>query len=422
MPTNANILLQQTNSVDPAGAIFSGRQMKQQINQMPARNKLLDLTNTGKDLSNQSAEMGIEEQGHINNLRSVAEGVMGLDPYLQSNDVQGGLNYLGGRIKEIQAREGDATNTINAYKALQSGDVEGLKTKGASFIQDMERMGVLKGINGSAGSKAFAPVPMADEEGNFTGYGMPTFNPDTGASGLNPISAPGGSGFANPSTLAGDKAAATERAKLGAQLDIKPEIEGAVTKAKGAAETTAASEKRFAEKIGEEGASIYSNLQQAAQSASEFIPRLQSLRDLAYQVETGTGAEIKLAAKKALGIDSADMEELNAKLGELAQDILNQQTGTKTDFDFENAVRQSAALGKTPEANARLINAMIDRQQQAIYFADQAKKAYDKGGVKAILDMRYDSAPADKNQQALDWARSHPEDPRAQQIMKKIGG
>lgn len=161
-------------------------------------------------------------------------------------------------------------------------------------------------------------------------------------------------------------------------------------------ETKAASERKFKEQIGAEGAQVYSSLQKAAQSASAFIPRLQSLRDLAYKVETGTGAEIKLAAKKALGIDSADMEELNAKLGELAQDILNQQTGTKTDFDFQNAVRQSASLGKSPEANVRLIKALIERQQQAIYFADQAKKAYAKDGVKGVLDMRY-SAPVDNS-------------------------
>lgn len=161
-----------------------------------------------------------------------------------------------------------------------------------------------------------------------------------------------------------------EQARLGAQID-------------------AAANKRFSEQLGSEGAKIYSDLQKSAQQASAFIPRLQSLRDLASRVDTGTGAEIKLAAKKALGIDSADMEELNAKLGELAQDILNQQTGTKTDFDFQNAVRQSAALGKTKEANIRLINALINRQIEAVNFGDQAREAFQQGGVKGVLDMRF---------------------------------
>lgn len=166
-----------------------------------------------------------------------------------------------------------------------------------------------------------------------------------------------------------------------------------VAEGKGLGETSVVAEKEFQSLLGKEGGKIYANLQSAAQGASAFIPRLESLRKLASTVTTGTGAEIKLMAKKALGIDSADMEELNAKLGELAQDILNQQTGTKTDFDFQNAVRQSASLGKTPEANARLIEALIARQEQAVRFGDMAKDAMRKGGVQGVLDLRY-SAPA----------------------------
>lgn len=157
------------------------------------------------------------------------------------------------------------------------------------------------------------------------------------------------------------------------------------------AETLSAPDLKFAEKLGAEGGAIYSKLQKAAQDASTFVPRLKSLAKLADKVKTGTGAEIKMLAKRALGVDSANMEVLNARLGELAQDILNQQTGTKTDFDFQNAVRQSASLGKTPAANALLIQALIDRQKQAIDFGNQAKKAYKRGGPQAVLDMRYQS-------------------------------
>jgi len=164
-----------------------------------------------------------------------------------------------------------------------------------------------------------------------------------------------------------------------------------VRSAQEVAQTDAATERKFKEQLGSTGANVYTDLQMAAQKASAFIPRLKSLKELSSKVETGTGAEIKLAAKKALGIDSADMEELNAKLGELAQDILNQQTGTKTDFDFQNAVKQAASLGKTKEANTRLIEALVDRQLEAVSFGDMAKEAYDKGGVKAVLDMRFSS-------------------------------
>lgn len=178
----------------------------------------------------------------------------------------------------------------------------------------------------------------------------------------------------------------------GPSLDEKLQFEIDKEKGKLGAQTDAAEEKKFKEQLGVSGAKVYADLQNAAQQASAFIPRLQSLKTLASKVSTGSGAEIRMAAKKALGIDSSDMEELNAKLGELAQDILNQQTGTKTDFDFQNAVRQSASLGKTKEANVRLIKALIDRQLEAVNFGDMAREAYELGGVKGVLDMRF-SAP-----------------------------
>jgi len=174
------------------------------------------------------------------------------------------------------------------------------------------------------------------------------------------------------------------------QADINKKKE----KSKLDVKTGGAQELKFKEQLGAAGGKIYTNLQKAAQKASTFIPRLESLKELASKVKTGTGAEIKMVASRALGIESADMEVLNAKLGELAQDILNEQTGTKTDFDFENAVKQSAALGKTPEANAALINALIKRQQQAVNFGNQAKEAYKSSGPKGVLDMRYVAPPA----------------------------
>ena len=175
----------------------------------------------------------------------------------------------------------------------------------------------------------------------------------------------------------------------GPSLEEKLEFEIDKEKGKLDVQTSAAEEKKFKEALGSEGAKIYTNLQKSAQQASAFLPRLRDLKKLAATVNTGTGAEIRLAAKKALGLDSSSMEELNAKLGELAQDILNQQTGTKTDFDFQNAVRQSASLGKTKEANALLIDALIDRQLDAVSFGDQAREAYERDGVKGVLDMRF---------------------------------
>ena len=156
------------------------------------------------------------------------------------------------------------------------------------------------------------------------------------------------------------------------------------------AEIKTAIDKKYMEKMGGEAASTYAKIQRAAQEASTFVPRLKKLQALASNIKTGKYAPAKLYAKQLFGIDSADEEVLNAKLGALAQDILNQQTGTKTDFDFKNAVAQAASLGKTQAANIALIQAIIDRQNQAIRLGDQARKAYSKSGAKGVLDMRYE--------------------------------
>lgn len=216
-----------------------------------------------------------------------------------------------------------------------------------------------------------------------------------------------------------------ENPSLAAKLQYELDKEEGIIRA----QTEGATDKKFKEQLGAQGAKVYTDLQQAAQQASAFIPRLKSLRELSSRVDTGTGAEIKLAAKKALGIDSADMEELNAKLGELAQDILNQQTGTKTDFDFQNAVKQAASLGKTKEANKRLIDALIDRQLEAVSFGDMAKDAYDKNGVKGVLDMRFSPTEQARegqgmsaiDKQALEWANNNPSDPRSASIKQRLG-
>ena len=247
-------------------------------------------------------------------------------------------------------------------------------------------------------------------------FQTPVFDPRTGQ--VNVVSTPIQGSLA--SRMGETVQQQTEREILEAQQKADIASASAVETEKGKldAQIAAAEDKEFHQALGRDASKVYSDLQKSAQQASAFIPRLNSLKVLASKVNTGTGAEIKLAAKKALGIDSANMEELNAKLGELAQDILNQQTGTKTDYDFQNAVRQSAALGKTKEANIRLIDALINRQLEAVTFGDMAKEAFDKGGVRAVLDMRFQPT---EHSQALEWAQQNPNDPRAQQIMRMRG-
>lgn len=168
---------------------------------------------------------------------------------------------------------------------------------------------------------------------------------------------------------------------------------GASEAAKLEKQTRAAREKAFEEVLGKEGGKIYSSLQNAAREASAFLPKLVRLKDMAKAAETGAYAEAKMIAKKYLGMDVSSDETLNAELMGLAQDILNQQTGTKTDFDFQVAVKQAASLGKSPEANVALINALIARQEAAIKFGDMAQEALQRGGPQAVMGLRLGADP-----------------------------
>ena len=143
---------------------------------------------------------------------------------------------------------------------------------------------------------------------------------------------------------------------------------------------------------------------------------------MAAQANTGSYANAKLMAKKVLGLDVATDEALNAKLMGLAQDILNQQTGTKTDFDFQVAVEQAASLGKSPQANVMLINGLIERQENAMRFGDLAREAYQTGGPKAILDLRFapreDAAPPAQTEQPSQQGAQSGQSPQPTQRMR----
>lgn len=165
---------------------------------------------------------------------------------------------------------------------------------------------------------------------------------------------------------------------------------GAAESAKQQAQIDAAMEKELNKFLGSEGAKVYRGLQQAAQEASAFLPKLNDIKRMIEGADTGAYAPTALAVGKYLGFDVSDQETLNAALMGLAQDILNQQTGTKTDFDFKVAVEQAASIGKSPKANMALIQALIDRQERAVQFGDMAAEAMQKGGAQGVLNMRYE--------------------------------
>lgn len=302
-------------------------------------------------IQQQSAQIGLQQArlGQTQQLARTALGILGDAP---EQNWPMAIEFARQRGADLTGLEQYSPQAFEAVKQLAAGGIAG--QQGFSY----------------GGSQ------LVEKDGKI-GYIVPRYGKD---GSVTTVFAEAGDGF---KVLGSGGVSARERS----ELDIQTEEEKARRKA--AVETDTAQQVELQKVLGREAAQRYSELQKAAQSASEFLPRLEDLQRLAAKVETGATAEIRMLAKRALGLDSANMEELNAKLGELAQDILNQQTGTKTDFDFQNAVRQSASLGKTPEANRRLIEALIERQRQAIRFGDMAIEALQQRGPQGILDLRY---------------------------------
>lgn len=141
--------------------------------------------------------------------------------------------------------------------------------------------------------------------------------------------------------------------------------------------------------LAKDATDVYTKANIAAQGASRRRVNLESLKSLAASVSTGFGSETGMVVKRALGFDVSNAEELRARLGALAQEILNEQSGTKTDFDFKNAVKQAANMGNTNAGNAALLQALIRRDQETIAWADQVNKAYRGQNYQGILETRY---------------------------------
>jgi hypothetical protein len=173
----------------------------------------------------------------------------------------------------------------------------------------------------------------------------------------------------------------------------------AIAKAQNDTNAVQIADLEFQKSLGSDAGGVYAAARGAAQQASQVIPELLELQDAVSTVKTGKWSELRNSMKEWTGWgDVTDHQVLNAKLMGLAQDILAQQTGTKTDFDFQVAVEQVANMGNTPEANKLLIDELLKRQRKAVRFGEQVKSAYEEGGAQGVLDAQYKTKPEDATQ------------------------
>ena len=96
--------------------------------------------------------------------------------------------------------------------------------------------------------------------------------------------------------------------------------------------------------------------------------------------------------------------------------------------------RMEAGLGKSVAGNKRILKNLskvigrsASRGMRAAeslgdnFAADEIRLAMSNTESTEVPDEEQPSAPANQDQQALEWARSNPDDPRSIQILNKLG-
>jgi hypothetical protein len=178
-----------------------------------------------------------------------------------------------------------------------------------------------------AGVKSFQPITLKNTETGEKILASPTVDPDTGKSKL-------------------------------ASYEMPPgyELSTETPEEKRAAEILAAGLKKIQETKGkteEERAQITID---RAYEAADTIPVIQRSLDLLELVETGGVDAAQIAAKRILGIESADEAELNYNLGKAVLSQLKVTFGSAfTEGEGDRLSRLEASLGKSAEGNRRIL-------------------------------------------------------------------
>jgi hypothetical protein len=161
---------------------------------------------------------------------------IGLDK-LNSGDIQGAKSFAHRRLAAIKQRGGDTTQTEEFISLLESGDIEGAR----------------QGLQGFVGAIDQAKETSGNQDRDRLIRDLKSENKDVAKSARISLGLDSRAGTSAQERIAGDQlitqqvadsqatikgasAGASERAKLGAQADLRPQVESAVTTAKGQAE------------------------------------------------------------------------------------------------------------------------------------------------------------------------------------------
>lgn len=229
-----------------------------------------------------------------------------------------------------------------------------------------------------------------------------------------------------------------ERAKLFIPMSAEVEAQKARIAGAGAARTTVnlpPAGKKFSETLGETAGKRLDDFRTKAESAVSSLQNSEQLAPLLNDPKfiSGTLANARLAVAKAAGIDVSATEAYFAGVGQqVAERITAFGAGTGlSDADREFAKKIAAGEETLSVESIRRIIRINDKSAQNVidrYNKERDMLAKKEPEVKDYYpEVKFEgraAAPANlsrEDQDALNWANSNPNDPRAAEIKQRLG-
>ena len=229
-----------------------------------------------------------------------------------------------------------------------------------------------------------------------------------------------------------------ERAKLFIPMSAEVEAQKARIAGAGAARTTVnlpPAGKKFSETLGETAGKRLDDFRTKAESAVSSLQNSEQLAPLLDDPKfiSGTLANARLAVAKAVGIDVSATESYFAGVGQqVAERITAFGAGTGlSDADREFAKKIAAGEETLSVESIRRIIRINDQSAENVinrYNKERDMLAKKEPEVKDYYpEVKFEgraAAPANlsrEDQDALNWANSNPNDPRAAQIKQRLG-
>lgn len=394
---NPNILFQNQPSATPQQAfqgVLQNQAALNQFQQQPMQNRLLQAQTEGQEQRNQAMGQQMDQEYAKFALQDLATDWGRIKPLLQSDPLRAKV-AIDERIQKIQARGGDASDTMALRDAINTGQItpEQAIAEVDGALEGARQAGLLgvgSGISAYQQQNLDLQRQRLDLQKQLTPAQQKNYALQEKRLGLQ-----------NDPTLQSQLAGAKEEGKLVAQLETKPMVEQKVAAAKTKGKAVAEAE---------------INLPQTISTAEYSLSVLDQMLNHP-GLDAATGASSKADPRNFIpGTDAYNFNVLKDQVqGQTFLQAFESLKGAGQITEVEgNKATNAIARMNTAQSKEEFVKAVNE-------FKGVIQRGMDKARAKAGGGAQQPQQ-TDEDAQALEWARSNPNDPRAQQIMQMHGG